>query len=273
MKRFTSLLKESASKPNLKAVDSENRVNCDGSDYFCSAFFNMEKWWLAAANIGEKKGHYIFIDELEGKKTLYIFTSGKRASDFAKDNKIATNENGEYVIVKKPLSIITSISGYRELGIERVIIDSCWQINLQQLKQMYFMYIKDYNFKRLIENACMEESPIYAGELWTIIFNLPAWYFIGDIEKGIVYGNTINSDKVMFLFLSFREAIKTRNEINRKDINVNYKIYKYSPEEGYEFLLFMHKEAAVNGLVIRDKDIYNGTRIENIVKVKEIFEI
>lgn len=270
MKRFTSLLKNSETKSNVNTVISENIVE---DDDFYSAFFNMEKWWLAAANIGKKRGPYIYIGELEDIRSLLIFTSAKKASDFARNNKIATNENGEYVVVKKPLSVITSISGYKELGIERAIIDLYWQVELDQLKKLYFIYIKDYNFKVLIENINKEVSPICIGELWTMIFHLPAWYFIGNIEEGIVYGNTVNFDKVIFLYLSFREAIKTINEINRKEININYKIYKYKPDEGYEFLLFMYKEAAVKGLVLRDKDIYNGTRIENIVKVKEIFEI
>jgi hypothetical protein len=270
VKRFTCALKDSETRSDMKAVTIGNGID---NGNFYSAFFNMEKWWLVAANIGKKRGPYIFIDESEGTKSLLIFTSAKKASYFTKDNKIATNENGEYVIAKKPLSIITSIGGYKELGIERIIIDLCWRLELEQLRNLYFHFIKDYNFKAIIENINREFSPISIGELWTMIFHLPAWYFIGNIEEGIVYGNTVNSDKVIFLFLSFREAIKTINEINKRVVNQNYKIYKYKPEEGYEFLLFMHNEADVNGLVLRDKDIYNGTRIENVVKVKDIFEI
>lgn len=273
MKRFTSLLKDSETKSSIRAVTMENSIKCDGNDSFYSIFFNMEKWWLAAANVGKKRGPYVFISESEGIKSLFIFTSGKKASDFAKDNKIWTNENGEYVIVKKPISIITSICGYRKLGIKKIIIDLYRKIDVEQFKKMYFLYVKDYNIKGLINDANSEASAIRIGELWMVVFNLPAWYFIGNIEKGIVYGNTINSDKIIFLFLTCREAIRTVNEINRREMYIHYEIYKYKPEEGYEFLRFMQNQAAVKGLVLRDKGIYSGTTIENVVRVKEIFEI
>lgn len=273
MKKFTNTLKYTEFNKTSNASIRSKRIICDGSSEFYSLFFNMKKWWFAATNIGEKEGPYIFIGESEGIPSLFLFTNSKRASDFAIENKIKTNENGEYVIVKTPLSIITSIAGYKELGITRVVIDLCWQLELDQFKKLYFFFAHNFELNELVKSVNKTNNTFFIGELWTTIFNLPAWYFVGDLEKGFVHGKKLNDDRFIFLYLSSTEVVKTINEINRADRNIIYKVYKYEPRKGYEFLLFMKKEAAVNGIMLKDKDVYSGVSIETITRVKEIFEI
>lgn len=273
MKKFTSTLKYSEFNKTSNASIGSNKIICDGSRKFYSHFFNMNKWWFAATNVGEKEGPYIFIGESEGIPSLFIFTNSKKASDFAIENEIRTNENGQYVIVKTPLSIITSIAGYRELGITRVIIDLSWQLELEYFKKLYFSFVENLKLNQLVRSAEETNDKIFVGELWTAIFNLPAWYFVGDLEKGFVYGKKNNKDKLIFLYLSSSEVVRTINEINRTNGNIVYKIYKYEPEKGYEFLLFMQKEAKVNGILLKDKDLYSNVSIESITRIKEIFQI
>lgn len=251
----------------------EDKIICDGSNQFYSRMFKMEKWWFSASNVGEREGPYIFIGETEGTASLMLFTNRTRASSFAKNNRIKTNEKGEYVIGKTPLSVVTSIGDYIKLGIKRVVIDLCWQIDLEKFRGLYFESVKQYDFKKLVRNASIRGNKSCIGELWTAIFNINAWYFIGNLEKGIVYGTKVKEDKAIFVYLSYSEVYKTISRLNIKEDSIKYKIYKYSPEEGYEFLMFMKKEAFVNGIVLRTKDVYSVAKIDTIMRVREIFNI
>ncbi len=244
-----------------------------GSNEFYSKIFTMEKWWFPAAKVGDKKGPLIYIGEENGRPTLLIFTNSLKASLFAKNNHIETNEKGEYVISKTPFSVISAIGDYIKLGINEVVIDLRIKLSIERFRRLYFERVKKYNFKQLVKGAEHKGNKIAIGELWTAIFSIKSWYVIADLEKGIVYGTKTKFEKSIFIFLTYDEAIRTLECLNYENNLYDYKIYRYTPEQGYEFLLFMKKEALVNNIILRDEDVYSGTKIKTIEKVREIFNI
>lgn len=251
----------------------EEEVICNGSSEFYSKIFGMEKWWFPASNVGGKEGPLIFIGETDGEPSLLLFTNSLKAAGFAKKNKIETNENGEFVIARNTFSVISSIGDYIKLGISRVIINLSWQIDIEEFRKLYLERVKKYNFKQLVRGASIVGNKIGIGELWTAIFNVKAWYFIADLENGIVYGTKMKTDNAIFVYLNYSEATKSLRSLNLEANTFYYKIYKYTPTAGYEFLLFMRKEAFVDGVILRDEDVYSGAKINTIERVREIFNI
>lgn len=145
------------------------------------ALFTQEKWHFIP--VGEGEDMTIWIPVIAEHATFFAFSDMEKAQKFAVDNELF-KENGKQMILSIPVKeFMENIDTYIEQGVDHFAMNGAWDMSMKSLKQTHEFLVVPFDLAALHERTQSDTSMENVRELYSSVFSIPAWYFIGNTDQ------------------------------------------------------------------------------------------
>jgi len=232
--------------------------------------FELEHWIVIP--VGEEMKWRPFIGVIDDITFLPVFTDHNKAFDFAYRNKIKEEKNQGRIMTMSPRSIVDWAKALIEMGVVKIVVNDSWSLKLKDLNDLYYYLMKPNDFKMLVAEANKEGNVEGLMALWKATFDLPKWFFIGDMKgkKNQTFLTQERSGLVLHAFISLEAAQKELELLKKNPAFSAYHTFMYEPAQAFHFVNHLEGKGVL-GIMFHDEfETTYGVSIAKLNKIKQI---
>jgi len=181
--------------------------------------FTQEKWHFIP--VGEGEDMTIWIPVIADHATFFAFSDMERAQKFAVENELFKEDDKQMILSIPVKEFMENIDTYIEQEVDHFAMNGAWDMSMDSLKQTHEFLVVPFDLAALHERSQSETSMDTIKELYSSVFSLPSWYFIG---------NT-NQDKTGVLMTEHEDTYAVHVFLSQYLAHVFLKEYSESPLE------------------------------------------